>query len=71
MHQPKIDFNKKKKKIHQTKLDMQQRIKNSPKEMCGKNLDLMEERKTKGRVGFESGRSGCRSNGLRVKNGSF
>ena len=30
MHQPKVEFNKK--KIHQPKLDVQQRIKNLPKE---------------------------------------
>ena len=29
MHQPKVEFNK---KIHQPKLDVQQRIKNLPKE---------------------------------------
>ena len=29
MHQPKVEFNK---KIHQPKLDVQQRIKNSPTE---------------------------------------
>ena len=29
MHQPKVEFNK---KIHHPKLDVQQRIKNSPKE---------------------------------------
>ena len=56
MHQPKVDFNQKK-KIHQPKLDMQQRIKNSPKErkknrqrvftyLCRQNIYSMEERKT-------------------------
>ena len=50
MHQPKVEFNK---KTHHPKLDVQQRIKNSPKErervftcFCGKNIDRMEERKT-------------------------
>ena len=56
MHQPKVVFNK---KILQPKLDVQQRIKNSPKErrerererervctyLCGQNIDKMEERK--------------------------
>ena len=48
MLQPKLEFNK---KIHHPKLDVQQRIKNSPREresihlFCGKNIDRMEERK--------------------------
>ena len=55
MHQSKVEFNKK--KINQPKLDVQQRIKNSPKErkkiqrervftcLCRQNIDSMEERK--------------------------
>ena len=52
MLQPKLEFNK---KIHHPKLDVQQRIKNSPRAregeresihlFCGKNIDRMEERK--------------------------
>ena len=54
MLQPKVEFNK---KIHHPKLDVQQRIKNSPSVrerereresihlFCGKNIDRMEERK--------------------------
>ena len=52
MLQPKVEFNK---KIHHPKLDVQQRIKNSPREregeresihlFCEKNIDRMEERK--------------------------
>ena len=52
MHQPKVEFNKK--QIHQPKLDVQQRIKNLPKErrererihiFVWENMDWMEERK--------------------------
>ena len=51
MHQPKQSSIK---KIHQPKLDVQQRIKNSLRErerervltyLCGQNIDRMEERK--------------------------